>query len=813
MAVKRIKANKAQLGHIGANPFRGGCNTVHERSLIPSGGYSMIQNMRNKHPGLIQRGGCREFNTTGDGTNKVLSLHQFSKGKMTERHFFAQMSDGDILEATNNPPTTNTTFGSEVFSGSSDQIPASWAEVDDILIMSNGADQHKAYAGTTTYIRKFIKYDSSAAPPEIPENGYDYTYQVTDGDATTVAVLDNLDTYANHECIFICTPIPANRLTWTILKPNGTVAVGTLSYRKNDNTWADTTETDGTINDGKTLAVTESMIWTHPSDEIPCYMFGESGFWYRWETDTQLDAEVEISSVTFGSGFQSAINLWDGIAPYAIETRFYVDADGVYYTYSGSSIEIDGMTTSNKVYFNSADPIVGFYINPGQNPNTTASTTVNTVYGFTGAGWISCGTITDESNGCANPGWITFPRLTTVQPSQFQGAEYFSYWYYFTVDKTLSDDVIIDILTMPYFDVGEIGKIGNTSCAWGDRVSYSFNKYPQYIYISAKDSPLVLNGEDFGIMEAGDGRTNKIVCQKRFYNELMVWQKEQGVDGGCLTLFEGYSPPTYGKLVLSTKIGTFNAKSAVVVDGVLTSTATDETIKTLAFFLSHVGICASDGTTITVISDDIQNYFDPKKSECIRYGYEDDMWIEHDPTDNVLRIGLVSGSSATVPNIFPVFDLVDKTWSFDTPAQELSCIVNVDAASGNIQILQYGGGIDDGKVYQLNYGTDDVSTAIDAYATIEINYLQYWLQLRRLILTVKSQSAGNVTITPYRNGVSGTGFDLSMIAGLSGEEFKRHLIGTDIQNSQISLKFQNAIASQELYLLKLGLELWVKKGH
>ena len=293
----------------------------------------------------------------------------------------------------------------------------------------------------------------------------------------------------------------------------------------------------------------------------------------------------------------------------------------------------------------------------------------------------------------------------------------------------------------------------------------------------------------------------------------MVWQKEQGVDGGCLTLFEGYNPATYGKLVLSTKIGTFNAKSAVVVDGVLTSTATDETIKTLAFFLSHVGICATDGTTVTVISDDIQNYFDPKKSECIRYGYEEEMWIEHDLADNVLRIGLVSGSSATVSNVFPIFDLVDKTWSFDSPAQELSCMANVEAASGNIHVLQYGGGIDDGTVYQLNYGTNDVSTAIDAYATIEVNHYQYWLQLRRLMLVVKAQAAGNVTVTPYRNGIAGTAITLSMMAETASEELRRHLVGTDIQNSQISLKFQNATASQELYLLKLGLELWIKQGH
>lgn len=811
---------KKKVGNISAVPFRGGADTVHERALIPSGGYSMVQNMRNRHPGLEQRGGLREFNTTNDGTNGALTLHQFSKGKRTELHFFAQMSDGDLLEATNNPPTLNTTFGSEVHDGSSGQIPASWAEVDDLLTYSNGADQHQIYAGTANYVKAFIKYDSSAAPPEIPESGYDYTYEVTDGLTTTAAILDSLNTYANHECIFICTHVPANRLTWTFgnSKPNGTAATGTLNYRKNDNTWADTTETDGTISSSATLGQTGSMTWTHPTDEIPCYMFGKSGFWYRWQTDTQLDAEVEVTGVTYGSGFQDIVNVWDGDSPYAIESRFYDQSASVYYTFAGSSIEIDSMTSSDKVYFNTPDPIVGFYINPGNNPNTTGSTAIDDVGYFNGAAWRAIvaddtNTIIDETNGLANPGWVTFARIGTEQPMQFQGANYYSYWYYFTVDKTLSSDVIIDIETMPYFDIGEAGKIGNTSCAWNDRISYSFNVYPQYLYVSGKGEPLQLNGYDFGILEAGDGRSNKVVCQRKFYNELMVWQKEQGLEGGCLTLFEGYSPETYGKLVLSSKIGSFNAKSAVVVDGVLTSTATEETIKTLAFFISHYGLCASDGRTITIISDDIQNYFNPKESECIRFGYENYMWIEFDSADNVLRMGLVSGSTATTCNIFPVFDLTDKTISFDNLAQELLCMTEVEAASGNIPILQYAGGTDDGHIYQLNYGTNDVSTAIDSYATIEINKDGYWLQLRKMLLMIKSQSAGNVTVTPYRNGIAGTAMNLSMIAEQTNEEFRRHFVGMDVQNSQISLKFENSTASQELYLLKLGLELWIKEGH
>jgi hypothetical protein len=118
---------------------------------------------------------------------------------------------------------------------------------------------------------------------------------------------------------------------------------------------------------------------------------------------------------------------------------------------------------------------------------------------------------------------------------------------------------------------------------------------------------------------------------RRFHNELMVWQEELGVEGGCITLFEGYSPVTFGKLVLSSKIGSMNAKCVAVVDGVLQATKTDESIKTLAFSLSRYGVCVCDGMTVSIVSDDIQNYFDPTKPECIRYGYEKEMWLSTTP--------------------------------------------------------------------------------------------------------------------------------------------------------------------------------------
>jgi hypothetical protein len=226
-------------------PFRGGCNTYLEPALLDFGKFSMVQNFRQMHPGLKKRPGQIKLHDTADGTNRVMSLYQFSKGKKTERHLYAQMSDGDVLEATSGPPTVMTAavFGAEVHDGTSTgMLPASWSVVNDTLLYSNGVDQHQVCFGTASYVNKFIVYKGAAAIPDVPILGEDYSSQVTDGQSSTVAILDSLgDLAVDYDCVFIMTPAPIKQLTWTLgasTKGNTTAAVGQMKYRKTDNTWA-----------------------------------------------------------------------------------------------------------------------------------------------------------------------------------------------------------------------------------------------------------------------------------------------------------------------------------------------------------------------------------------------------------------------------------------------------------------------------------------------------------------------------------------------------------------------------------------------
>lgn len=810
----------------------GGMITVRDPAVLNPGSFSLIQNVRPTHPGFEKRKGQIKAHTVADSTNKVLTLHQFKKIRNAETHLFAQMSDGDILEATSAPPTVTTgAFGNEVLSSTSTGMkPASWSSIADILVMSNGIEQHKLYAGSGNYIQGAFVYSSASTAPAIPQVGKDYTLYASDGESTEVE-LGALGTNATDR-LFLYSPIRINRLTFTVVDVNSNNVSAELYYRKSDKTWALTQVTadanDTTKVSTATLAQNGSMYWNPPTDEIPCYMYGKSGFWYALGFDAALSANTSVNKITYGTdhdgsgdrtSFLDLVNVWEGLPQDAIEARVYKTSTEAYSTFGSGAVTLGdlGFDENCKLYFNSLEPIEAAYLDPGSTPNTdiTSDATISAFKYWNGSAFTALTSVVDGTVGSGtaslgNAGWITFKRPTDEQPTQFKDAEYLSYWYELTLDDAISTDVIISIQTMPYYDISEAGK-GVCNSAWNKRMAYTFDHYGQFVYVSAKDRPTVLNGYDFGVIEAGDGRSNQVIAMTSFYNELIAWQEEKGKEGGCTTLFEGYSPQTYGKLLLSSSIGIVNSKAHCVVDGVLTSTATKEEIKTLAFWISRQGVCVTDGRVISLISDDIQNYFDPTKSECIRRGYEDQHWLSYDSAYNILRIGLVSGSTATVPNIFLAFDLTDKCWYKDDLAQELSCAIDIEG-SGAAPVIQIGGGVDDGQIYLLNTGLADVDQAISSIIDIEFHAYGQEVILGDILFQCGVQSSGSINFSVYANKVSQFTEAFAMTANDTNDTVRKHLEHYNVINQLLTLRFSHSSSSVGMDLYNLGAELYIWDG-
>jgi hypothetical protein len=805
-------------------PVSGGCITDREKSQLKFGEFSWAQNIRGDHPGLRQRKGMSQLHTSAiTGVPGIVNMYQYRSVRGSLQILFVQLTNDDLwAQDTVNipiPDQKELPFGSKYHTGSSGSIPASFSNVKDHMLYSNGADQHQVFCGAGSLVNRFIVFDGAAAPADIPDNGREYTDEVRDiANTSRVAVLDSLNTYAAFECIFINTKVPCNSITWDVTAPNGTSSVASLFYWNGTGWTAVSGFADGTADSGATIAQDGAMTWTKPTDEQEKYMYGKNGFWYQIRVSVQLDSEVEVASVVFDDSAPHDLrNIWDGLDVFAVEAQLYINENTNYELYGSAAVDIGEMTASDILYIASADRIEGLYVDTGTVANSSTSPTFTISY-WDGDSWVSVGTVTDGTNGFKNAGWLTFPRKP-AEPREFNTSKYQAFWYKIVSDATIDASVIVSISCMPYYDITDFGSIGHTNAVWKERGCYSFNQFGPYIYVSKNSQPLVLNGEDFGILKAGDGRYNNIVAKEKFVNELMVWQEEIGNDGGCVTIFEGYSPTTFGKLVLSSKIGAMNAKSVVVVDGVMTTTPTESRLKTLAFFLSRYGVCVTDGRTISIISDDIQNYFDPQEPEIINIEQKNKMWIAYDSAESVVRIGLVTGASTTC-NTFPVFDVIDKTWSFDTPAQALLCMAEVSPDAGatesNVSTVQLGGGTDDGFIYRLNHGTNDydgaVETAIDTYIDIELNADGEYMLLNEMVVRSKVKSAGDIDLAFYKDDILVGSKSISMTAEVLNANSRRHRFYLNIQGHSITVRMQNDTIDEDINLFDVGLRIGAWDG-
>lgn len=742
----------------------------------------------------------------------ILSLYQFSKGEKKEIHTYAQFDTGVITEFDINPPAINPgPLGTTVFTASGDfnnQIPASWSDIRDFMLFSNGMSQHQIYPGEGHKIASFNVVINGSGPSNIPEESLDLTEFALEDDSDPASV--DVPSSTGDNGIYIRTWVPANKLSWTIASSLAT-GLTELYYVNDSGQWTLVSNfVDGTISGGYTLGASGDMTWDDPTDEAPHYLFGQSGYWYKLVPTINF-SDVEVEQVLFSGDWRPLQNVWDGILIDVTEAQVYDDADDVYDTYAASAITVGGLTVDEHINLACSDKAYGVYLDVGNTPNTNTPVTLR-VYKWDGNTWIQLITnIDDQTNGLTKSGFVTWDKDDFSEKLQFNGQQYHQNWIRIVPSDTLSDNIVISALFLPLYDVNEIGARGIANCVWKERSCFVSSVFDRDIYVSAKNRLNVVNGSDFAILEPGDGRRNRTVCIKKFHNEIIAWQAEKGRDGGCTTLFEGYNPSTFGKLVLSTQVGTFNAKSAIVVDGATTTTKQDDKYQTMAYWISHYGIFMTDGRIVTMISQDIQNYFDPDFPECIRLGYENEMWVEHDFDRGVLRFGLVSGDTAEQPNVFPIFDLEDGTWSFDTFALEeleLTHALQCEADSGQVPIIHIGAA--DGVVYLLNEGLNDAGEAIDFHLKFEFNNAGFCLDLREANLRMRVEDAGGLVKNIYENTrlIADDSETLSFLAEQTGDFLVRHRVFERIyEETHISLELRENTVDQDVYLYDMNLDI------
>ncbi|MCK5612988.1 hypothetical protein KAR91_64535 [Candidatus Pacearchaeota archaeon] len=690
--------------------------------------------------------------------------------------------------------------------------PASWSRFNDMLIYTDGAGMGQIYTGQDMKPVLFNVYKGTGAIPLIPEEGADYTQEVIDGLTSTYADASSLDDIDANHCMFVMFDTPINKLTFAMSAHNGAeVGVAAIKYWNGTALTAVSGLSDGT-DTSFVLDTDGDITWTaDPVDEVPTYAFGRSGFLYQWSSAAGLmDSSVNIASVTgeYTGGFQDIQNVWDGIMPEATMALVEDTSASTFATYASDSILCGGLvgaTAHDYLYISSSDPLFGIYLDIGRTPNVTASTAIDEVATWTGAAFTALSGVSTNDGG-ASTSFITWGRNTDTRKLNFNGTIQHAYWYRFRFSQTLSSSLVWSILTLPYFDINKIYPVMQATCAWDKRNWYSFND--NMLYGSDINKPMVLNGDNLVLVEAAKHSKNKAICMRRFYQFMLVWGEEKGEEGGYYSVIQpGKTASGYDSQVMSERIGIMNSKCAVILEDThMGDLNTERPVMKAAFFLSRSGVYKTDGAFLKNVSGAIGNFFDPTRTECVRRGFEKEHFLVWDSVYGIIRLGLVSGITATIPNKFFIFDPVSDTWHEDVLGQPLSSIAEIDGASGNIPVLQYGGG-QDGYIYRLNTTHDDVSTAIDKSLKIELDGEGHQIRLKGMAFVFKDQTAGDVIVDVYVNGAAASAYTQTLTMISSVGDYKGHRFNCDVMGDHLTIRLRNNVASQPVYLLEYGLNI------
>lgn len=133
---------------------------------------------------------------------------------------------------------------------------------------------------------------------------------LTDRDTATGTGSD-MNSMTTSDFLYMCFEEPVGGVRATIGNANANAATMTATYRKNDDTWASLTITDGTASGGAPLAVTGNITWTTPTDwkrtslAVPTGIFGLTetdapgvdGHWVRFAIDAAADSTTSITEL------------------------------------------------------------------------------------------------------------------------------------------------------------------------------------------------------------------------------------------------------------------------------------------------------------------------------------------------------------------------------------------------------------------------------------------------------------------------------------------------------------------------------------
>jgi len=264
------------------------------------------------------------------------------------------------------------------------------------------------------------------------------------------------------------------------------------------------------------------------------------------------------------------------------------------------------------------------------------------------------------------------------------------------------------------------------------------------VRFSASDLPNVWNGTDSGWIRFGE---RPLWAAGPYYNETVLFADTE------MWMLQGNSPTNFGRLRLSSKVGTCAPKSVVSIEsGVIVS----DTVKIVLAWMFYDGFWMFDGVRMQKISaPDIDSFFDPNHVDYINPTYLNRTYGEYDFHNQLVMWNVYSGSAATSPTKTVVLHFPSLEYGIFDYGTEIDAMLSVI----NTKYYMVAGGFDDGRFYQLDSGLTDavagVATAVDAYIITRDQFLNYSDGLRQRLMSVwmEAQAAGGqVELDEYPDG-------------------------------------------------------------
>jgi hypothetical protein len=189
--------------------------------------------------------------------------------------------------------------------------------------------------------------------------------------------------------------------------------------------------------------------------------------------------------------------------------------------------------------------------------------------------------------------------------------------------------------------------------------------------------------------------------------------------------------------------------------------------------------------------------------------------LEYDSTEGLIKIGIVSGSSATTCNKYFCYDLTDGVWYEDTYSDNISVFRDIESASGQFHTLQIAGSSTLGFIYHMNNGTNDAGSAIDAKITFEFSNGPFLIDITEILTRVKVQGDG----TQYTTSVEENDVETDTIpagymsADVSGDTLRRnrHLLKAS-NIPWITFSIRNNTLDEKLYIYDMATLTNVKQN-